>query len=170
MTLAEVIDEVGIDATRFSYLTRSHESALEFDLSKAKERSMDNPVYYVQYAHARVKSLLSQAKSRGVVVGDFRLEDFAPLEEPAARSLIRLMAQFSGVLHRAAESFEVHPLTDYLTALAGAYHHYYFHHRILSSEESDRPVMMARIGLSMAVGRILAAGLSLLGVQAPDSM
>ena len=170
VTLAEVIDEVGIDATRFSYLTRSHESALEFDLSKAKERSMDNPVYYVQYAHARVKSLLSQAQARGVVIGDFRLEDFVPLEEPAARSLIRLMAQFSGVLHRAAESFEVHPLTDYLTALAGAYHHYYFHHRILSSEESDRPVMMARIGLSMAVGRILAAGLSLLGVQAPDSM
>ena len=168
--LAEVLNEVGIDATRFSYLTRSHESALEFDLSKAKERSMDNPVYYVQYAHARVKSLLAQARSRGVAIGEFQPEDFAPLHEPAARSLIRLMAQFSGVLHRAAESFEVHPLTDYLTSLAGAYHHYYFHHRILSSEESDRPVMMARIGLSMAVGRILAAGLTLLGVQAPDSM
>ena len=170
VTLAEVLDEVGLDATRFSYLTRSHESALEFDLSKAKERSMENPVYYVQYAHARVRSLLSQAKARGVTIGDFSSEDFAPLEEPAARSLIRLMAQFSGVLHRCAESFEVHPLTDYLTALAGAYHHYYFHHRILSSEEADRPLMMARIGLSMAVGRILAAGLSLLGVQAPESM
>ena len=170
VTLAEVLDEVGVDATRFSYLTRSHESALEFDLSKAKERSMDNPVYYVQYAHARVKSLLAQAKSRGVAIGDFHPEDFSPLEEPAARSLIRLMAQFSGVLHRAAESFEVHPLTDYLTALAGAYHHYYFHHRILSAEDADRPVMMARIGLSMAVGRILASGLALLGVRAPDSM
>ncbi|EQD61499.1 arginyl-tRNA synthetase, partial [mine drainage metagenome] len=154
----------------FSYLTRSHESALEFDLSKAKERSMDNPVYYVQYAHARVKSLLAQALGRGVRVGAFHATDFAPLTEPAERSLIRLMAQFSGVLHRAAESFEVHPLTDYLTALAGAYHHYYFHHRILSSEEADRPVMMARIGLSTAAGRILAAGLSLLGVRAPDSM
>ena len=170
VTLSEVLDEVGVDATRFSYLTRSHESALEFDLSKAKERSMDNPVYYVQYAHARVKSLLAQAKSRGVTIGDFHPEDFSPLEEPAARSLIRLMAQFSGVLHRAAESFEVHPLTDYLTALAGAYHHYYFHHRILSAEDADRPVMMARIGLSMAVGRILASGLALLGVRAPDSM
>jgi arginyl-tRNA synthetase len=105
-----------------------------------------------------------------VAIGDFHPEDFSPLEEPAARSLIRLMAQFSGVLHRAAESFEVHPLTDYLTALAGAYHHYYFHHRILSAEDADRPVMMARIGLSMAVGRILASGLALLGVRAPDSM
>jgi len=168
--LREVVSEVGVDATRFSYLTRSHESALEFDLSKAKERSMDNPVYYVQYAHARVKSLLAQALGRGVRVGAFHAADFAPLTEPAERSLIRLMAQFSGVLHRAAESFEVHPLTDYLTALAGAYHHYYFHHRILSSEEADRPVMMARIGLSTAAGRILAAGLSLLGVRAPDSM
>lgn len=170
VTLREVVDEVGVDATRFSYLTRSHESALEFDLSKAKERSMDNPVYYVQYAHARIRSLLAQAAGRGVSVGTFHAKDFAPLTEPAERSLIRLMAQFSGVLHRAAESFEVHPLTDYLTALAGAYHHYYFHHRILSSEEADRPVMMARIGLSTAAGRILAAGLSLLGVRAPDSM
>jgi len=170
VTLGEVLDEVGVDATRFSYLTRSHESSLDFDLAKAKERSMDNPVFYVQYAHARVKSLLAQAALRNVHHERFSVEDFSFLTEPEERSLIRLLAQFSGVLLRCADSFEVHPLTDYLTTLAGAYHHYYFHHRILSSEESDRPVMIARIGLSIAVSRILRKGLSLLGVSAPDSM
>ena len=170
VTLGEVLDEVGVDATRFSYLTRSHESSLEFDLAKAKERSMDNPVFYVQYAHARVKSLLAQAALRNVRHESFNVQDLAVLSEPAERSLIRLLAQFSGVLLRAAESFEVHPLTDYLTTLAGAYHHYYFHHRILSSEEKDRPVMIARIGLSIAVSRVLKKGLSLLGVSAPDTM
>ncbi len=170
VTLGEVLDEVGVDATRFSYLTRSHESSLEFDLAKAKERSMDNPVFYVQYAHARVRSLLAQAALRNVRHERFSLEDLAFLTEPEERSLIRLLAQFSGVLLRAADSFEVHPLTDYLITLAGAYHHYYFHHRILSSEEKDRPVMIARIGLSIAVSRVLKKGLSLLGVSAPDTM
>ncbi len=170
VTLGEVLDEVGVDATRFSYLTRSHESPLEFDLAKAKERSMDNPVFYVQYAHARVKSLLAQASLRNVALEEFSAGSLSVLSEQPERSLIRLLAQFSGVILRCAESFEVHPLTDYLTAVAGAYHHYYFHHRILSSEEKDRPVMLARIGLSIAVAKILKKGLSLLGVSAPDSM
>lgn len=170
VTLGEVLDEVGVDATRFSYLTRSHESSLEFDLARAKEKSMDNPVFYVQYAHARVQSLLAQALLRNVPPGSHQAEDLAPLTEPAERSLVRLLAQFSGVVERCAESFEVHPLTDYLTVLAGSYHHYYFHHRILSSEETDRPIMMARIGLSVAVGKVIRKGLSLLGVSAPDSM
>ena len=170
VTLGEVIDEVGVDASRFSYLTRSHESSLEFDLAKAKERSMDNPVFYVQYAHARVKSLLAQAALRNVRHESFTREDLSFLTDPEERTLIRLLAQFSGILLRCAESFEVHPLTDYLMTLAGAYLHFYFHHRILSSEEKDRPVMIARIGLSIAVSRILKKGLSLLGVSAPDSM
>ena len=170
VTLGEVLDEVGIDATRFSYLTRSHESPLEFDLAKAKEKSMDNPVFYVQYAHARVKSILTQAVLRNVHPSHYGPADLAPLTEPSERSLVRLLAQFSGVVERCAESFEVHPLTEYLTLLAASYHHYYFHHRILSSEAEDRPVMLARIGLSIAVGRIIRKGLSLLGVSAPDTM
>lgn len=170
VTLGEVLDEVGVDATRFSYLTRSHESPLEFDLAKAKEKTMDNPVFYVQYAHARVRSLLAQAALRNVHPGRYEPEDLAPLTEPEERSMIRLLAQFSGVVERCADSFEVHPMTDYLTLLAASYHHYYFHHRILSSEEKDRPVMMARLGLSIAVARIIRKGLSLLGVSAPDSM
>lgn len=170
VTLREVLDEVGIDATRFSYLTRSHESSLEFDLAKVKERTMDNPVFYVQYAHARVQSLLAQANLRNVQIDGFLKEDFIMLTETTERSLLRLLAQFSGVLIRCSEAFEVHPLTDYLTTLAGAYHHYYFHHRILSSEVSDRALMYARIGLSIAVAKTLKKGLSLLGVSAPDSM
>ncbi len=171
VTLREVLDEVGVDATRFSYLVRSHESSVEFDLNKAKERSMDNPVYYVQYAHARVRSLLRQAQSRGVEIPVvWKSADLEALSEPAERELVRILDRFSYVLNEASRSLEIHPLTEYLTDLAGHYHHFYFHHRILSQELHDKKIMVARIGLSVAVGRILKTGLGLLGISAPDVM
>lgn len=171
VTLREVIDEVGVDATRFIYLTRSHESSLDFDLNRAREKSMDNPVYYVQYAHARVMSLLKQAKARGISIPDrWDASDLKPLTLGTEGDMIRLMDRFSRVLHDVSSSMEVHPVTDYLTELARMFHHYYFHNRILSQEPADRPVMMARLALSIAVGRVLRTGLELLGVTAPESM
>jgi arginyl-tRNA synthetase len=171
VTLREVLDEVGNDATRFSYLTRSHESSLEFDLNKAKERSMDNPVYYVQYAHARVKSLLRQADARGLPIPSvWTAADLESLGEPAERDLVRFLDRFSMIVNDVSRSLEVHPLTEYLTDLAGRYHHFYFHHRILSQEPQDRSLTFARIALSVAVGRVLEKGLGLLGISAPDVM
>jgi arginyl-tRNA synthetase len=171
VTLREVVDEVGVDATRFIYLTRSHESSLDFDLNRAREKSMDNPVYYVQYAHARVMSLLKQARTRGVSLPDrWNGSDLEPLTLDEEGEMIRLMDRFPRVLHDVASSLEVHPFTEYLTEMARMFHHYYFHNRILSQEPDDRNLMMARLGLSIAVGRVLRMGLELLGVTAPESM
>ena len=171
VTLREVLDEVGVDATRFSYLSRSHESPLEFDLNKAKERSMDNPVYYVQYAHARVKSLLRQADTRGLTLpAEWSSRDLEALREPAEKDLVKRLDRFSGVVNDVSRTLEVHPMTEYLTDLAGRYHHFYFHHRILSQEPQDRELTIARIALSIAVGRVLEKGLGLLGISAPDVM
>ena len=171
VTLREVLDEVGVDATRFSYLSRSHESPLEFDLNKAKERSMDNPVYYVQYAHARVKSLLRQADTRGLSLpSEWSSRDLEALREPAEKDLVKRLDRFSGVVNDVSRTMEVHPMTEYLTDLAGRYHHFYFHHRILSQEAQDRELTTARIALSIAVGRVLEKGLGLLGISAPEVM
>jgi arginyl-tRNA synthetase len=171
VTLREVLDEVGVDATRFSYLSRSHESPLEFDLNKAKERSMDNPVYYVQYAHARVKSLLRQADTRGLSLpSEWSSRDLEALREPAEKDLVKRLDRFSGVVNDVSRTMEVHPMTEYLTDLAGRYHHFYFHHRILSQEPQDRELTTARIALSIAVGRVLEKGLGLLGISAPEVM
>ncbi|MHB1604925.1 MAG: arginine--tRNA ligase [Leptospirales bacterium] len=171
VTLKEVLDEVGVDATRFLYLTRSHDSSLDFDLDKAKERSMDNPVYYVQYAHARVMSILRQAEARRIVLPErWTLSELASLTQQEEKELIRFMDRYASVLSEVQNSLEIHPITEYLTDLAGRYHHFYFHHRILSQDPLDSEVMLGRIGLSIAVGRILRSGLEILGVSAPDSM
>ncbi|MHB1287443.1 MAG: arginine--tRNA ligase [Leptospirales bacterium] len=171
VTLREVLDEVGVDATRFLYLTRSHDSTLDFDLNKARERSMDNPVYYVQYAHARVMSILRQAESRGISLPErWTLTELESLTQTEERDLIRFLDRFSYILNEVPQSLEVHPVTEYLTELAGRYHHYYFHHRILSQDPQDSKVMIGRIGLSIAVGRVLRTGLEILGVSAPESM
>ncbi len=171
VTLREVLDEVGVDATRFLYLTRSHDSTLDFDLNKARERSMDNPVYYVQYAHARVMSILRQAESRGIPIPSrWTRSELESLTQPEERDLIRFLDRFSYILNEVPQSLEVHPVTEYLTELAGRYHHYYFHHRILSQDPQDLKIMIGRIGLSIAVGRVLRTGLEILGVSAPESM
>ncbi len=171
VTLREVVDEVGVDATRFIYLTRSHESSLDFDLNRAREKSMDNPVYYVQYAHARVMSLLKQAETRRVSLPErWEGSDLEPLTLGEEGEMIRFMDRFPRVLHDVGSSLEVHPFSEYLTEMARKFHHYYFHNRILSQEPGDRNLMKARLGLSIAVGRVLRTGLALLGVTAPESM
>ena len=171
VTLSDVLDEVGVDATRFLYLTRSHESSLDFDLDLAKSKSMDNPVYYVQYAHARVCNLLKQAEIRGIKVpSKWNLQHLSPLVGDDEKALILLLDRFDLVVSECGSMMEVHPLTDYLTELAGHFHRYYFHNRILSPESGGEPLILARLALSSGVGRILRLGLSLLGVSAPESM
>ncbi len=171
VTLAEVLGEVGVDATRFLYLTRSHESSLDFDLAVAKSQSMDNPVYYVQYAHARVCNLLKQAELRGVSIPSrWERDSLSPLTLQDERELILLLDRFDRIVSDCGSMMEVHPLTDYLTEVAGSFHRYYFHHRILSPESGDQSLIIARLALASGVGRIIRSGLSLLGVSAPESM
>jgi len=166
VSLAEVVEEVGADATRFFFLQRRSDSMLDFDLELAKRQSNDNPVYYVQYAHARVRSLFKLAAERG-----YRLPDGAApvalLTEPEEIELIQRMDGFPAVLEGAAVAGEPHRLVPYLTELAGACHAYYFKHRILGD---DPDLACARLYLMETVRRVVADGLDLLGVSAPDAM
>jgi len=166
VTLAEVVDEVGADATRFFFLQRRADAMLDFDLELAKRESNDNPVYYVQYAHARVRSLYRLAEERG-----YPLPGAAPplarLTEADELDLIQRLESFPATLRGAAEAGEPHRLAHYLTDLAGATHAYYYKHRILGD---DPELATARLYLMEAVRQVVANGLGLLGVTAPDSM
>jgi arginyl-tRNA synthetase len=170
VTLDELLDEVGTDAARFFFLMRKSDSHLEFDLELAKKRSTDNPVYYVQYAHARISNLFAQAKLQGVPLpdGEGTLADVSALELDEEFELIRLLAGFGETVGLAARDLEPHRLVFYLQELASALHRFYNHHRVLGDESAAR--VRARLVLLEMVKRTVAAGLDLLGVGAPERM
>lgn len=168
VTLREVVDEVGRDPCRFIFLTRRSDSHLDFDLELAKQKSMDNPVYYVQYAHARVASIGRKARQEAEL--DFPTADgFDPalLTDEAELTLLRQMAAFPEMVAGAAQALEPHRVTYYLTELASAFHSYYNRSRVIVD---DRQLSLARLGLVKAVQTVIAAGLGLLGVDAPQRM
>ncbi len=161
VTFREVLDEVGVDATRFFYLMRTMESHLDFDLELAKAQSQENPVYYVQYAHARICSILAKS-ARHVRRPDLRL-----LEEPEERLLLRGLFQYPIVLRLCTGSLEPHGLTAYLRKLAECFHVFYTKHRVISD---DRERSAARLALVRATRQVLENGLGILGVSAPRHM
>ncbi|MDY6824101.1 MAG: arginine--tRNA ligase [Thermodesulfobacteriota bacterium] len=169
VTLREVADEVGTDAARFIFLTRHYDSPLDFDLELAKEKTNDNPVYYVQYVHARIASILRKAaETRGIT--DVSADDqqlLSALDEPEDIDLIKALARYPEVVAMAAECMEPHRITFYLMELAGAFHSYYNKHKVLVD---DRGQTMARLYLVCAVKKVIRNGLALLGVSAPESM
>jgi arginyl-tRNA synthetase len=167
VTLREVRDEVGTDAARFIFLSRKSDSKLDFDLDLAKEKSNDNPVYYVQYAHARICSILRNAAEQGVELPDPESVDFALLDLPEEKELIRSMAALPDLLEGAALSMEPHRITTYLRDIATTLHSYYYHHRVLTD---DPGVTSARLGLVLGVRTVVAASLAMLGVSAPERM
>jgi len=167
VTLREVLDEVGADAARFSYLLRRFDSKLDFDLEVAKRQSSDNPVYYVQYAHARISSVFKKAAEEGPDPAG--LED-APLDrltEPEEVALIKHLAAYPDVVEGAAVSLEPHRLTHYLMDLSGLFHPYYNRHRFIGE---DPELSRARLFLAGCIRRVVANGLGLLGVAAPETM
>lgn len=165
--LREVIEEVGPDATRFFMLLRRAESPLDFDLELAKAQSEENPVYYVQYAHARISSIFKKSQERGIQVPRLADVDLSPLRFPEERSLAKMVGIFPEILEEAAQSFEPHPLTVYLLSLAKAFHGYYNRHRVLGAEEG---LLQARLALVYAVKTVIKNGLYILGVKAPEEM
>ncbi len=168
-TLADVIQEVGVDAARFMFLSRKSDSPLDFDLELVKQRSMDNPVYYVQYAHARICALLRRAKEKGISIDEnTNLNDFDCLTHVDDLALVRMAARFSQVVESAASNLSVHYVGNYLTEMAGILHSYYAKHHVV--QEEDMPLTKARLALLRAVGQVFAGGLTLLGVSAPDTM
>lgn len=165
VTLNEVIEEVGADTTKFIFLTRRADSHLEFDIEAAKKESSENPVFYVQYAFARINSIMKKAGEEGVKVTEDM--DLSCLKEPEEIMLIKKMIQYRLVLEGAVKSHEPHRITYYLRELAGLFHPYYNMHRVLVP---DLPVSLARLALCMAVKTVLEDGLSILGVSAPQKM
>lgn len=168
VTLRELRDDVGKDAARFFYVTRKAEQHMDFDLELAKSESKDNPVYYIQYAHARVCSMLDKMRSQNL---ETRISPEPPilerLELEEEKDIAALMARYPELLGKAAEALEPHQLTHYLRDLAGHFHSYYNAHKVLVADE---PLRQARVALSLAVQQVLANGLELLGVNAPESM
>jgi arginyl-tRNA synthetase len=163
----ELLEEVGRDAARFTFLTRRHDSPLEFDLAVATRQSADNPVFYVQYAHARVASLLRTAAEQGVEIPPWAEVDLSPLVLAEEQLVIKRLLQYPALVAGAARAREPHRVAYFLTELAALFHPYYKAHRVITD---DRGLTLARLGLAAAVGQVVENGLALLGVSAPDSM
>jgi arginyl-tRNA synthetase len=167
VTLKEVLDDVGVDAARFMFLTRKCDSHLDFDLDLAKSQSQDNPVYYVQYAHARLCSVFRNAESQGMTLGDISTVDTSRLEAPEEIKIMKVLAEFPLVVSGAADALEPHRVSYYLTELASLLHSYYTKYRFI---EDDPELGRARLLLAQAVKNVFAVGLDLLGVSAPEKM
>jgi arginyl-tRNA synthetase len=167
-TLADVCAEVGPDAARFIFLSRKSDSHLDFDLELVKRQTMDNPVYYVQYAHARIHSLLGKAAETGVVSLQPTQETLALLDGEADLELLKALDQFGDVLVSAAATLSPHHLSHYLLDLAGKLHRYYTTHPVLAAGSPE--LVQARLALCRAVAQVLRSGLRLLGVSAPEKM
>ncbi len=167
-TLDELLDDVGPDAAKFFFNMRAAGSHLEFDVALAKEQSDKNPVYYVQYAHARIGSLLRLAKDQGLdVTSGAAPESLPALEHPEELALIKVLLRFPEVVRLSAQSFAPHHLCEYIREVAAQFHKFYHECRIVQSAE---PVRSARLQLSIATKQVLASGCELLGVRAPESM
>ncbi len=193
VTLREVTDEVGADAAKFFFLMRRADTHLEFDLELAKKQSSENPVYYVQYAHARLASLFRIAEERGLLVPSVKDVDLSLLAAPEEFRLIKHLSNFPGLLESCAQALEPHRLSFYLQELAGFLHVFYYKHRVLPSKEGEpreeaveqgaegeevgairetvsQALTMARLALLQQVKTVLNNGLTLLGVSAPERM
>lgn len=167
-TLADVVSEVGVDAARFMFLSRKSDSPLDFDLELVKEKSMENPVYYVQYAHARICSVLAKAEERGTPPEAASASILEGLDTEEDLALLRLLEQFPDVTAGAALNFSPHGVSFYLRELAGALHRYYSVNPVLTAGSPE--LVQARLQLLMAVATVLKNGLALLGVEAPRKM
>ena len=168
VTLRQLREEVGNDACRFFYLMRSHDQQLDFDLELAKSRSNDNPVYYIQYAHARVASVMAQLAARQLQYdAPMASDNLARLDSPQEQAALRELARYPEVLLQAANARAPHALVHYLRELANTFHSWYNASTFIVE---DAPLRNARLALALAVRQVIRNGLGLLGVSAPDSM
>ena len=165
ITLREIMDEVGIDAARYFLTMRSPDAHFDFDLELAKEQSQDNPIYYAQYAHARICSILKQAKEQGVEITTDA--DFSTITNEKAIELLKKVAEFETTIESAAEHRAPHRLTNYIQDLASAFHKFYNAEKVLTD---DAEKTKAHVAMIEAVRITLHNALTLVGVTAPESM
>jgi arginyl-tRNA synthetase len=170
VTLDELLQEVGKDAVRFFFLMRSTDSQVDFDIELAKKESSDNPVFYVQYAHARISSIVRNAEAEGVFINNSSTcnsIDYSRLKTEPELDLIRKLAEWPEVLEWAARQRILHPITAYAQELAAAFHFFYKHCRVIGE---DSTLSTARMSLTKNTQTILKNVLSILGITAPDKM
>ncbi len=167
VTLREVLDEVGKDAARYHFLMRRSDSHLDFDLEIAKKQSNENPVFYVQYAHARICSILRTAREKGMKEPVWAKIQSSLLSGPEERMLIKMLARYPEMLEGAAKTLEVHRMTFYLNELAGMFHSFYNKNKVITD---DAVLSSARLVLVEAVRLVLSNALTILGVSAPEKM
>ncbi|MFQ5860220.1 MAG: DALR anticodon-binding domain-containing protein, partial [Dehalococcoidia bacterium] len=167
VTLRELVEEVGPDACRYFFLARSPDAQMDFDLELAKKESEENPVYYVQYAHARIAGILRNAREQRL---DWSQGDVVLLTHPSELALMRKMMLLPELVESMARNLEAHHLPHYALELATAFHWFYENCRVLSSNPEDREVGLARLKLVEACQIVLARALELMGMAAPEQM
>jgi arginyl-tRNA synthetase len=167
ITVDELLDEVGVDAARFFFMMRKPDSQLEFDLDLATKESQENPVYYVQYAHARVCSILRQAVEKGVALPTTADADLSLLVEPEEVGLLKQMGSFPTLIESCAMDLEPYRVIFYLMELAGLFHSYYNKHKVISD---DGALSRSRLCLISGLRTVFGNGLKLVGLSAPEKM
>ena len=161
----ELIDEVGVDAARYFFIDRRISQPLDFDIDLAKSESDENPVYYVQYAHARICSVIQYAQEQGVELAVD--PDLSVLETPTEMSLIKKLMDYPEVISKAAETLEPHRIPNYLHELSGYFHRFYHHNRVVTD---DVPLTLARLALAFGARQVFQNGLDLLRISKPEKM
>ena len=168
ITLKQLINEVGTDAARFFFLMRKSNTPLDFDIELAKKRTADNPVYYVQYAHARIASIEKNARSERLRVRDFKPEYLQRLGHDEEFDIIRTLMKYPELIAHISSTYDVNLLTSYLIDLAGEFHRYYQKYKIVNKRY--KRLSLARLFLCKAVQTVIKNGLALLGISAPNKM
>ena len=164
-SLDDLISEVGVDAVRYFFIMRSAQSQLEFDIKLAQEQSENNPVYYLQYAHARIASIIRFAESEGFA--HETATDLDLLGHESEIGLIKTLLEFPEIVTLSARTYETQHLCTYLHGLAGAFHKFYHDCRVITE---DKALSAARMALCRATRQVLANGFSIIGISAPEKM
>ncbi|MBN2397284.1 MAG: arginine--tRNA ligase, partial [Deltaproteobacteria bacterium] len=167
VTIREVTDEVGKDAARYNFLMRRSNSHLDFDLEVAKAQSNENPVYYVQYAHARIRSIMRNAEEQGFRVPAYHEINPDLLTKPEERELIKIIDSYPEIVEGSAQTFEPHRIPYYINDLASVFHSFYNKHKVVSD---NAELTKARLFLIKSAGTVIRNALNLLGVSAPERM
>jgi arginyl-tRNA synthetase len=168
VAIDDLIDTVGHDVARFFFLMYSPDTHMNFDLGLAEERSQKNPVYYVQYAHARMANILVKAGEAGIVLNDLEKTNLSLLKEPKAIDLIRELRQFPALVAEVAENYQVHKLPHYAIRIADRFHSFYAECRVIDAAQPE--LTQSRLALVRATKIVLAETLRLIGVSAPERM
>ena len=167
VTLSEVVDLVGADNTKFIFLTRKSDSHLDFDIDVVTATSAENPVYYVQYAYARINSILNNADEKSIDISSVKDINLSVLTNKEELSLIKKLLTYPIVLESSARTYEPHRITFYLQELAKLFHSYYHKHKVITD---DLETTKARLALCLAIKTVMKDALSILGVTSPDKM